>query len=219
MIIKTGIIKGNEFNEGYRNFTTVGTVSINNGIATGFSSSNYLVLDYNIDFSDIWEGTCKVKTAETIDNQRMIYSAGSGDTNNTRFGYSLYTWSNGGFGFNCTANGTSWSITSQSNPAVSGNTIYWLKFGWDKTKYYIKLSTDGKTFNDYAATNNTNPIYRIANYDTIGVWRQGSVTCPWVGEIYLDEFILKDKNRTFTLGMDRPSIGSSQVTCKEFMEI
>lgn len=219
MICKNGVIKGNKFNERFANLNIVGNPTIQNNVVSNFGSANYLVTSYNINLSNAWEGHVKVKTG-TITTQQMIFSIGSGNSNATRFGYSLYIWSNGGFGFNTSYNGTSWGITSQNNTAVQANTIYWLKFGWNKSAYYIKLSTDGITFNDYVSVNGTSPIYRHRDYDTIGVWHQGSAGCGWTGEIYLDEFYLSENGSgVYAPALDIPSISDYQTTSVEFYEI
>ena len=182
-------------------FTIVGSPTITEyGVVSGFSATNYIQPNKIIDLTKSWEVELELTTPSDLTTQNVVFTAGDGETHNTRFCYSFFTI-NGGFGFNTTYNGTSWGITSQRNTAINPNSKYYVRFGWDEQSYYIMTSLDGDEFNDYVRVDSTEACYRTGNKDTFGNWVGHNQHYPFTGSINLANIITRNSNKELFCGV------------------
>lgn len=139
-------------------YTIVGSPTIVDGVASGFSTSDYLHTP-EFPFGDnSFEGFTKITMPDTF----PAYGQNTGifATTANRCGILLSS---------TTTSQTGWRIgfytwtAAESSPTVlmpaldvEVSTVYYVRFGWDKTKYYIDVSTD-KT-NWISATRNASNV-------------------------------------------------------------
>ena len=138
-------IKERTFN--LENATEVGNLNNNNEWYSGFNNG-YIVLTNSFrPGNNIWEFKTKFVFPNHITTSGYLFGEGSTDYSKPALGVQGYTdkvlcW--------ISTNGTSWDIASD----YSGVTLtprqepYWIKFGWDGTQYYAKISDDGVTYTD-----------------------------------------------------------------------
>ncbi|MBQ2396028.1 MAG: hypothetical protein II304_03140 [Bacteroidales bacterium] len=182
-------------------FSVVGTPTITEyGIARGFSTTSYIHPNKIINLTKSWEVELELTTPSDLTTQNVVFTAGDGETHDTRFCYSFFTV-NGGFGFNTTYNGTSWGVTSQRNTAINPNSKYCVRFGWDEQSYYIMTSLDGDEFNDYVRVDSTEACYRASNKDTFGNWVGHNQHYPFTGSINLASVITRNSDKELFCGV------------------
>lgn len=128
----------------YSNITKVGDVSINNGIASNFSSSDYLDLG-NFDFSGDYEIVLKFKMPET-DSDTANYKPFFDAKSNSYFNIAVTSYKNDNKRHihSNSGNGSSW------NTGIDGTTPLELN-----TEYYVKVVRSGTTRTMYLSTDNT----------------------------------------------------------------
>jgi hypothetical protein len=114
-------------------------VTITDGVASGFSVNDYLQID-DVDMSNGYEVFCKITTGNTLPAEATgIFSPAANRnglliqvSNNIQYlGY--YTIS--------THDGSP-TVLYISELPLTINTTYYCKFGWNKSKFYIEVSTD-----------------------------------------------------------------------------
>ena len=169
-------------------YTVVGTPTISgDGVASVFSTSNYLAYNNSITLGDDFEILTKFTTGSDVETEQCVVSSAttrrgfiiklsahrfrisvSGNTDNT------YPWKDGGLWYG-------------SQIIVTTNTTYYLKFGKKDGKYYIKVSTDGINWvNDFTSPTESSIIGTIPNL-TIGLGRSRD-NYAWLGSISLNAF-------------------------------
>lgn len=167
----------------YTNYIKIGSPTIDEetGIASGFSSSNYLrLIDHFNPGDSAWEVQTKVKT-NSIDSERDIFGTTS-DQNLFRIGLAGTVKDRWQI---LVANNSSWITTSSHYGSynVLSNTVYWIKAGFDGVDtYYLDYSLDGQTYTrdvTYTSTSKMTPQPNI--YTLIG---QGQT---WDGMVDLSE--------------------------------
>lgn len=126
----------------YNNITKVGNVSVNNGIASNFSASDYLDLG-NLDFSGDYEIVLKFKMPETdsdISNYKPFFDAKS----NYYFNIALTNYRDGKrYIHTNSGNGSSWYTDFVGTTPLELN-----------TEYYVKVVRSGTTRTTYLSTDN-----------------------------------------------------------------
>lgn len=127
----------------YSNITKVGDVSINNGIASNFSASNYLDLG-NFDFSGDYEIVLKFKMPKT-DSDTTYYKPFFDAKSNLYFNIAVTSYKNDNKRHihSNSGNGSSW------NTGIDGTTPLELN-----TEYYVKVVRSGTTRTMYLSTDN-----------------------------------------------------------------
>lgn len=131
------------YEEIYSNIIKVGDVSINNGIASNFSASNYLDLG-NFDFSGDYEIVLKFKMPETdsdTSNYKPFFDAKS--TLYFNIAVTSYKNDNKRHIHSNSGDGSSW------NTGIDGTTPLKLN-----TEYYVKVVRSGTTRTMYLSTDN-----------------------------------------------------------------
>lgn len=171
-----------------QNFTVVGSPTITDGVASGFSSSNYI--DTGITFNpqgDSWAFRFKYNTGTDVYNIQQFIGI-----DNSKF--IQIDLNAGRFELAVSFTGNDWNILLNSGAAdVDNYEEYYLEVGWDGTKYYIKRSSTGwDTLTTYAEQSSTTPISADFTSKTIKISNYMESTSPqdgWYlrGELDLNE--------------------------------
>lgn len=189
------------------NATVVGSPTIINGVASGFSTSNYLIFNGagtvpagNLNSFEI---AVKVKTPTTwTSNGRVINPTNGADSTTAPYievnqqGAHLQ-WYNGSY-FYCTA-----------LENLSSNTTYWFKWVYDGSTIKGYYSTNGS---DYILNSTTTPPYKpYFNSTEMGIGCRVSDKysgCVWNGSVDLKETYIKVNGSIWWKG------GSGNLTLK-----
>lgn len=168
------------YNVGY---TVVGSPTINNGVVSGFSSSDYLTLPSFIrnNFKQLF----KIKTPNSF-----IAYAGLWQENTTNYKSKIMFSNTGKIIVNLSSLGNSWDIADNifSNLSLDTNKEYYIDFSYSDGYYTIKYSLDGETFNDLITPIESNSILRTAG-SIIGYNSTNNVA--FNGEIDLNNTYIK----------------------------
>lgn len=150
-------------------FTLVGNPTIENKIASNFSSSNYIQLPKFFPILDTWKLHIKFKTNSDITTKQNIWYIANGDT--MAFIYQGY--------LNLVIQGlSSWDTTVYRLP-LTGETEYVGEWIFDGTKYTLNLTSNGET-------QSTSVEGSVSfNHDMYLGSKKGSEY--FLGEIYLDD--------------------------------
>lgn len=162
------------------NYITIGSLTVNNKIVSGFSISNYIQEPTFNPQGNTWEILRKVHTGNSLSNSTIFHSKKAGTSQaSDRFGITFRVY-NSLFNFAISSNGTSWN-NNNGTYTVLADTDYWVKCSYDGTTYKLFYSLDGENFiEDISFTDNA----IIALYETLeGVfWNDGYVDA-WGGTI------------------------------------
>ena len=140
------------------NFEVNGSVNINyeTGVVNNFSSNNYLMVNDTFSpLGDSWEITAKVKTGNDLDSEQSAFDF-LGTSSGFRIGLVNPGIATRKWQFLVMRNGNFINTSNHYGTfTVQANTVYWLKAGYDGTKYYLKYSLDGISYvNDVSYTSN-----------------------------------------------------------------
>ena len=186
------------------NATKVGSPTVtSNGIASGFTSANYLRTP-NVVFQSNWE-VCVKFTTGTGDAWVV---GGGGSQNRLIMGYNSSK-----FRLILSSNNSSANLANISGShTVNPNTTYWLKLQFTGTQYILSYSTDGKNFTtDYTLESST-ALYNDGKPLSLGVnqYSNGVNGVMTTGSIDLKECYIKQNGMTYWTGMSySPSNSSS----------
>lgn len=151
--------------QGTLNAEIVGSLTNNNGIYSGFSKDNYIKLQTPFVPSNAFE--IKIKFKFNYDMNNPLFHSCIDLNDSDRYGICLVI-ELGKINYFVSANGSSWLFDIYYNNSLSGDTDYWIKFGWSGTEYYCDLSIDGTTYSRVISfSSNTAPTSSI-QYTTIG---------------------------------------------------
>lgn len=140
------------------NYTVVGSPTVNNGVVSGFSTSNYLKLP-NV-FKPViapWEVVFKVNVTD--------YSNGG----------IIFGQRNGGY-FYIRTEATGVFVTGHSNTILNGTTQivlgkdYWVKARHDETKLYLELSEDGINYTEENSVAISSTFTPSSDPQYVGLW-------------------------------------------------
>ena len=168
------------------NFTKSGSVNITDKVASGFTSSNYIIPNYTLAPSTSpWKIKCKFKPTSVSGYYTLI---GSYYPSN-QFENILLRINNGYMMFYISSQGGSWDISQNTGTyQLSANTTYEMEAGFDGTYYYTKFRPEN-------SINWVDDLYFHYNYNYIGAGKfilgahsySGGSDTPFAGNIYLDE--------------------------------
>ena len=168
-------------------YTVVGSPTTTDGVVSGFSSSDYLLLPV-ITNTDITEVCMKINIPSSALGLNKYFSCLIGAIQMTFYSATTkFTYANvnitglGDIFFNVTGN-------------ISPDTDYWLKYINKGVKCQVYWSTDGINFNLGATKDNT--ITSASNYLYIG----GNGSRYFEGKIYLNECYIKKNNKLWFNG-------------------
>ena len=166
------------------NVTEVGSLVDNQGVLSGFSTSNYAQMPVpNVSNAENWEMVYKVKLTSTPTATCNIIAGSSANqwlvicvTSASKVGFAVGT-------------GSAWSITETTalgSTVLSPNKDYWVKMVFTGQEYVLSLSEDGKTYNvEYTYTSSEKLPYEDSYDCNLGLNR-GSSANPWLGTIDLN---------------------------------
>ena len=146
-------------------YTTIGSPTMTDGIATGFSSSNYYKLDTPfLPGNNAWVIVIRAKFNNLTARHTLISFAAS----NTR-SVQLTTTVNSTLVTYLSSNGTSTNLAQakESTLTVQANTWYYFRIRFTKTAYEISVSEDGQVWTTYITVNSSTPVWQ-GTYFSIG---------------------------------------------------
>ena len=184
------------------NVTKVGNPTISNGVASGFSTSNYLTLPEKYDLligNKTWEFYGKFTTSNNVTTAQRFFCLGSMGgvyQHGILFGiYNGYANLSIGQGSN-----QSLSLNTQSGTILS-NSTYTFKCNFTGTSYNIYLSNGDILPETPAATLESNKSLVASSTYSVSsklgvreVYNDGRVRDPWLGSIDLKKFYIKINN-------------------------
>lgn len=173
------------------NATTEGSLTISNGIVSGFSSSNYMILPFNfIHGNNAWKVQFKVTTGTDVSSQGCICEQRYDGS--YYYGLTIYIQS-GTLRVRC-GNGSSIFWDVDTSYSIVANTTYWIKAEFTGTQYIIYASIDGENW----TTVNTLSSTTIATNDyTMYLGRRNygtSAYSPWLGSIDFNQSFITVNN-------------------------
>lgn len=173
-------------------YTVVGSPTIVDGVASGFSSSDYVrIADAALDWNNNVEWVVKVETPATYASyNQIVYMA-------PMF---LYVTSTGRLSLMYTSNGNVKYLNAVSSLQTS--TTYYIKIVKDTTSFSLYLSSDGITY-DLQQTR-TDFLPTTTSYVSYGIDGASAYT-PWLGSIDLKETYIKVNGELWFYGKNYAS--------------
>lgn len=160
------------------NVDTVGSLTNNNGVLSGFSSSNYALTDVVLPSSiTSYEFVAKFTTGSDITTQQGILA-------NSKTNYAtpqIIVARDNTFSFNHPVNSTTWVTVDGLTPQA--NTTYWVKATWDGTTFSGYYKTSEEAEYTLLGTDSATTIYWV---EQIGIGID-TTTYPFSGSIDLKE--------------------------------
>ena len=183
-----------------------GTLTENNKVYSGFTSSNYIILPVAFTpAKNTWEWFFKFKYTANSSSTQVIFSQGVG--HETKVGVNtsgkvIFSISN-----------STWSYivdTTGSTTLVDGNTYYiWVEF--TGTAYNVYLSEDNENWTTEISRSSTATLEYRGDIWAIGAntHSSASYTYPFKGEIDLNESYIKIGNMYWFSGISATKLGYS----------
>lgn len=199
-------------------YTVVGNLlQLTNTDYTGFTQSNTISLNRSLDTFDIqnffdpgndsWELKFKMRTGPSINT---CYLLGAKKSN-----YSMLLGTYSGYGSQSfriwlSSNGTSWDISDgNTTSSISANTIYFVKFGYDGTQYYLLISTDDITYTNKWSKTSTQKIAPVTNIFEVGhAW--DNYEGAFNGILFMNDFEIVSGNKViWTNNLNAVQVGDT----------
>ena len=170
------------------NYLTIGSLTVNNNIISDFSPNNYI---QEIPFNpgnNTWEIVRKIHTGNDVNSIQQIFQSCSALGSAGRFGISVRIIVNLDtndpiFDFYASDNGTSNFFEINGTYVVLPDTVYWVKAGFDGTKYYLDYSLDGNTFIRDGEYSSTTTVYSSLKYTFDGIYSSTNFQYPFLGSM------------------------------------
>lgn len=161
-------------------YTVKGNPTITeDGVASGFTDkTDYLTLGAFNPGTSKWKFTTKVKIYDYATQISLI------DRNSSTRCFQIVVRTTGKFRVNISTNGSSKANEVDGTHVLSVNTIYYICFEYDGSKYYLKYSLDNINWTTDITINNSTKIYPVSSMCMGHSW-YNSGTEKWNGEIYL----------------------------------
>lgn len=158
------------------NVTLVGTPVVRKNVVSQFASSRYAYISSFRPSTYSWEFHFKVRTS--INDVEGCILAGDAPYVKPVLGVGQDGWE-----ILISSDGSSWDIADSvvSNTEIETGKIYYLKFGWNSTEYYLEVSEDDETFERVIEVVSSTPIYDSDDITLLGCYD----TSAWTGEIDL----------------------------------
>ena len=189
------------------NVTVVGSPTINAGVVSGFSTSNYLkTIPQNITdkspSASSWEIVFKIEHKAGYQQyfyvQPVSYQSYFGVNASNKMVFKLYNSSSSSGNF----------AGGEGNTVLTDGGIYWLKYEFTGSAYVMSLSTDGINYTtEYTQSSTTKLADRGVNW-LVGVSTQTNYEHPVKGKIDLSESYIKINNEIWWQG------GTGRLTLK-----
>lgn len=161
-------------------YTLKGSPTItSDGVASGFTDKNdYLILGAFNPGTHKWRFTTKVKFNSLTANMSLI------DRNSSTRCFQIAMRTNGKWRVNISINGSSKANEVDGTHVCTVDTIYYLRFEYDGSKYYLKISTDNINWTTDITINRADKIYPVSTMCMGHSW-YNSGTEKWDGDIYM----------------------------------
>ena len=178
-------------------YDVVGNPTIQNGIVSNFSTSDYLTIPApNLSTANDWEIATKVNVPRLTDSYQVFFT---GSANHPFVGVDIdgrgrlvaAIGNSSGNGWQILESSSSWLGTKKTVPL---NTDFWTKITFNGSKYSIYYSADGENWEETIYYESTQKIYHDpTNIISIGIGRMhNSFVCS--GSIDLKETYIKVNN-------------------------
>ena len=132
------VLNADEYTQYTYNVTEIGNLTKENGVVSGFSATNYMLID-NIP-ENVTSFEIVFKTNTGLNSSRKYTSVCGQETGNYTTPQITGTVPNIGAGVS--ADGSTW-LSGNTTIELSDNTDYWFKVKWDGTNRIFSISTDG----------------------------------------------------------------------------
>ena len=193
------------------NYTIVGSPTIVDGIASGFSSSNYLQVPTALDTSVPWEYRTKIVVKNITTGQYFFQLCSA------TYSVQVLIVSTGNFRMGVSSNGTSWDKVIQSGTlALAVDDVYYVKLGWDGETYYLDYSTDNENW-----TRDIGVVSRVAAYNNGTPAYITTSAGPYLGDIDLNytSFINSSHNLWNARFVYKTTPKGYYITTPEFIQV
>lgn len=131
-----------------------GIIKVEDKIASDFATGSYIYSDVVFPVHNTWEYITKFKITDS-----SIYNCLLSSDTSDLFGFDLGIRNNKiewYIRYESASSGNSIENAGKGAATISNNTWYWVKFGFDGSKYYSAYSTNGITYtNDYEYASST----------------------------------------------------------------
>lgn len=182
------------------NVTKVGSLTDNNGVLSGFSTSNYATLPNSVSLGSNFEICVKVTTA-TFTSTQQDFISGVG---NPFIALGITTGNILNFNI---GDGSSWLAPTITDDSISENTTYWFKIIFNGNKYSLLKSTDNESFTEVAYLDSTSTIPNCLIQFGIDRGR----TLAFYGSVDLNESYININGQRWWTGVN-PSWVTDEVT-------
>lgn len=170
------------------NFNTVGSPTITNGVASGFSNDDYLQLPEAFNpGNNPWEIKVKFSTDNSSTDKGILQCSSD---SSTRWGVVLLLSSNWTLWFAVSTDGANWDLSADTTQTLQPNSTYYVKIGWTGTEYYLNLSSDNETYEQCISIESTSHIYGSLGHTRLGSY----YIYPYTSSIYLNDCYIKINN-------------------------
>lgn len=175
------------------NINLIGGVGFNNGVLSGFSTSNYATLPQIFNpGSNPWEMVWKITTGGNLVNQTIV-----GRIEGQQLAIDI---GNSKFRISVSSNGTSWDVVNNQTGTytVLTNTTYWVKVSFTGTSYTLAYSLTGEPqsyITDITVSSST-PVF-IPDSPNIYLGRDNSGENIMSGTIDLNESYININGQTW----------------------
>ena len=150
-------------------FTVVGSLTITDeGVASGFGSSNDLLTTYIFNPSNTWKIKGSFITPTQLTNSQAICAV-SNTTYSSRIEINSYNSNTEiRFGWHLSSNNASYMSQPVGSIVLQFNTQYFYEWSFDGTQYLLRVSTDNKNWQISAQYTSSENIYTNNSYIRIG---------------------------------------------------
>lgn len=173
------------YGDGTNIATVVGSLTITDGVYSGFSSANYVKIPITFAPDTLpWEISTKVVTgSDTSTNTKIVhFCKGTGSSGRYGAGISV----NEGVFTMFLSGGSSWFSDGSGTHSVQPNTTYWLRAKYDGSTYTLEYSTNGQDYITDISSVSTSTLVACPNC-YLGIYSTSSFEGAWAGSIDLKE--------------------------------
>ena len=194
------------------NFNTVGSPTITNGVASGFSNDDYLQLPQAFNpGNNPWEIKVKFSTDNSSTDRGILQCSSD---SSTRWGVVLLLSSNWTLWFAVSTDGANWDFSADTTQTLQPNSTYYVKIGWTGTKYYLNLSSDNETYEQCISIESTSHIYGSLGHTRLGSY----YIYPYTSSIDLNDCYIKINNEIWWNGTSIAGIQNNMYKIKEVVQ-
>ncbi len=201
------------------NITTTGHINNRKGVLSGFSTSNFAVMQkpFAPEATDSWEMVFKIRIPDTLPQLGSIIG---NSTNDDFQGLFIAVQTSKKIQVNLTSNGTSWDVISGgvSTKTLESNTWYYVRMKGTyledpdnpQSTYVLDVSKDKQIWEEFLRYSEKKPIHKATIPYAIGMDNITSSLKPFCGDIDLNESYIKIGDEIFWQGVKTVEITKNQ---------